>query len=236
MITVQVTLMAAPMEGVAPALAAAVITWARLRVEPRIVLRAILGFAVLGAVIVASHVIFAAPAQGAGPHAAIRGAALAGRLIAVAAAGVIFTAALGSDAIGRALSWYLRPVLGKAAARLDLMTRLAFRAVTLIGRDARACRDSLSARGMRLRRRPRRFVALLGSNTVVRALRRAETQAMAISSRGYRDRLPPWRTPASRRSAPASGIPTSSLPSWLWAGATVGMCLIGWSLPTVLSG
>lgn len=255
MIATQVTLMAAPVEGVGAALVVTLWAWRRNRVEARTVLRPIAAFALLGMVIVGSHALFVAAdpvaADPAGAavssemrgRAAVQGAALAGRLIAVAAAGVVFTASLGTDAVARALSWYLRPLLGARAGRLGLMARLALRGIGLIGRDARACREALATRGLHARRRPRRYVELLGANTIVRALRRSETQAMALSARGYHDHVPIWRESTGGNSAAARYLPSvdaearnmrPALPSWIWAWASICLCVVGGLVGTLL--
>ena len=246
LLLVQVTLMAAPPAGLAAAGLVALASWLRLRVPTRELFRALRGFAVLAAVIVLSHLFFgggeaesppSGEAGGAGGLSAWlsqtrlqafrAGLELAGRLLAVVAAGVIFTASVGSDGLARALGWYLRPLLGQRSARLALMARLALRSVTLLGRDARELQDALGARGLSPRRRPWRYLSLLGGNTVLRAIHRAEAQSMAVSARGYADRPPVWRS---------SGPEETARQDWLWAAAGSVICLAGWVLGSCLPG
>lgn len=240
LLLVQVTLMAAPPAGLAAAGLVALASRLRFRVPPGELVRALRGFAVLAAVIVLSHLFFGGGEAGSPPSgdaggagglsawlsptrlAAFRaGLELAGRLLAVVAAGVIFTAAVGSDALARALGWYLRPLLGPRSARLVLMARLALRSVTLLGRDAREIQDALAARGLSPRRRPWRYLSLLGGNAVLRAVHRAEAQSMAVSARGYADRPVVWRSSAPEKTARQDR---------LWAAAGSLFCLGGWVL------
>lgn len=223
LLLVQVSLMAAPAFGPAGAGVVALASCLRFRVPVRELLRALRGFAVLAGVIVLSHFIFGGTGDPGSPtrmEALRRGLELAGRLLAVVAAGAIFTAAVGSDGLARALAWYLRPLLGTRSGRLALMARLALRSVTLLGRDARQIQDALTARGLSPRRRPWRYLSLLGGNTVIRALHRAEAQSMAVSARGYRDRRVVWRTAAPAEAARRD---------WIWAAAGSLLSLGAWA-------
>ena len=249
LIVVQVTLMAAPAPGWAAAAAIAVATALRHRVAAGAVWRGVRGFLVLGAIIVISHALFSGGTSGSaasalriGPltislDAARAGAILAGRLLSVVAAGVVFVAALRSDGIARALGWYLNPILGSRASRVTLMTHLALRSVTLLTRDVTDYGNALRARGLQPRRRPFRYIALLGGNSVVRALMRAEHYGDAVAARGYDDHPVTWL----RRPLPEAPDPTgrtgpstprgvlAPIGEWPWVAMSIVICLIGWA-------
>ncbi len=250
LIVVQVTLMAAPAPGWAAAAAIAVATAVRHRVAAGTVWRGVRGFLVLGAVIVISHALFGGSSASAAAAAALRigpltisldaaraGAILAGRLLSVVAAGVVFVSALRSDGIARALGWYLNPILRSRASRVTLMTHLALRSVTLLTRDVTDYGNALRTRGLSPRRRPFRYIALLGGNSVVRALMRAEHYSNAVAARGYDDHPVAWSVcPRPESPAPAGkadrGTPRGVLApigEWTRAATSIVICLIGWA-------
>lgn len=217
LLAVQITLMAGPAPAwtVAALVTVATAVYGRVALHP--VLRAMRGFLLLAAVIVLSHVLFSDR-----PGALLDGTILAGRLLSVVAAGVVFAAYLDVDEVARALGWYLRPVLGRRAARVALMTRLALRSVVLLRRDLSACRTALTSRGLTVRARPLRYLALLGSNAVVHALMRADHHSEAVTSRGYAD----THVPFPRR----GGSPTGRRAAleWTWTATAVAGCAAAW--------
>jgi energy-coupling factor transporter transmembrane protein EcfT len=164
---------------------------------------------------VVSHVLFSDR-----PGALADGEILAGRLLSVVAAGVVFVSYLDVDEIARALGWYLRPVLGWRAARVALMTRLALRSVVLLRRDLSTCRTALASRGLTVRARPLRYLSLLGSNAVVHALMRADQHSEAVASRGYADHHVQFGGATRTDGAPGR--------AWTWTGAAVTGCAIAW--------
>lgn len=217
LIAVQITLMAGPAAAWAIAALVTLATAVHGRIAVRPVFRAIRGFLVLAAIIVASHVIFSGH-----PRALADGAILAGRLLSVVTAGVVFVSYLDVDEIARALGWYLRPVLGWRAARVALMTRLALRSVVLLRRDLSTCRTALASRGLTVRARPFRYLSLLGSNAVVHALMRADHHSEAVAARGYADHHVRYRDYSAPERRTAS--------EWMWTATAVTGCAAAWAV------
>lgn len=149
--------------------------------------------------------------------AALADAALLGfRLFVLLCVGLILTLLASPRALGLALAWYARPLLGRRAWRVALALSLMVHFLPMAWGVAATARETISRRCPEL---PWRRRALLLPQTTIRVLsQKTWEQTLAIAARGL-DSAPAWSA-SSRWRAADVGVGVG-ITAALWALAAI---------------
>jgi biotin transport system permease protein len=115
------------------------------------------------------------------------GLLMAWRLGAVIVTGLLLTGCTRLTEMRAAVYWFLKPFLGKGAARIATMFSLTLSLIPLIFDQAATIREAQLSRGVALVRNPRRRLRWLVWPVLRETFRRADEVILAMESRCYNE-------------------------------------------------
>ncbi|MEJ5359496.1 MAG: energy-coupling factor transporter transmembrane component T [Desulfobacterales bacterium] len=121
----------------------------------------------------------------------LSGAEVALRLLLVFLLGAMLVTTTPAAEVKAAVEWFLRPLPGVPAARVGTLLGLMVRLVPLAFAEIESLREAQAARGGGRRGNPVRRIRCLALPALARIVLRAESLALAMEARCYRDERSP---------------------------------------------